>query len=125
MLSRDRTDGRSSEHRRACSISARARSPASSPRSIAPEPAGRGAPGLRVLGIGHQRSRGVKAGVITDLDEAETTVRAAIAQAERMAGVTLEEVFVSVSCGRLRSPNFSATVDVEGGVVARRRHRPR
>ena len=34
-----------------------------------------------------------------------------------MAHVTLEEVFVSVSCGRLQSSNFTATADIEGGVV--------
>ena len=44
-------------------------------------------------------------------------MRAAIAQAERMARLTLEEVFVSVSCGRLQSSNFSASVDITGGVV--------
>ncbi len=69
------------------------------------------------MGVGHLRSRGLKAGVITDLAEAEATVRAAIAQAERMAHRTLEEVFVSVSCGRLQSSNFSASVDITGGVV--------
>lgn len=72
---------------------------------------------VRVLGLGHLRSRGLKAGVITDLGEAEATVRAAIAQAERMAHLTLEEVFVSVSCGRLHSANFAASVDVTGGVI--------
>ncbi len=69
------------------------------------------------MGVGHQRSRGVKAGVITDLDEAEAGVRATIAQAERMAGVTLEEVLVSVSCGRLKSQNFAASAEVESRVV--------
>ena len=69
------------------------------------------------LGVGHMRARGLKAGVITDLAEAEAAIRATIAQAERMAHVTLEEVFVSVSCGRLQSSNFTATADVEGGVV--------
>jgi cell division protein FtsA len=71
----------------------------------------------RVLGIGHLRSRGLKGGVITDLAEAEAVVRATIAQAERMAHTTLEEVFISVSCGRLQSANFAATVDIAGGVV--------
>ena len=71
----------------------------------------------RVLGVGHMRSKGLKAGVITDLAEAEAAIRATIAQAERMAHVTLEEVFVSVSCGRLQSSNFAASVDVPGGVV--------
>ncbi len=41
----------------------------------------------KVLGIGHQRSRGVKAGAIVDLDAAESAIRLAIDAAERMAGV--------------------------------------
>ena len=75
---------------------------------------------FRVLGIGHQRSRGLKSGVITDLTEAETAVRAAVDQAERMAGVELEEVYVSVACGRLKSEVFSAKADVDGGIIADR-----
>lgn len=72
---------------------------------------------FRVLGIGHQRSRGLKAGVITDIEEAEVAVRAAVDQAEQMAGVTLEEVYVSVACGRLRSEVFAANADVVSGRV--------
>ncbi len=79
--------------------------------------AGGGPGGLRVYGVGHQRSRGLKAGVITDLEAAEQAVRDAVSQAERMAGVELDEVFLSVSCGRLRSHNFAANADVEAGVV--------
>lgn len=71
----------------------------------------------RILGLGMQRSRGVKAGVLTDLDEAETAVRGAIAQAERAAGVELDNVIVSVASGRLKSHHFSASVDVQGGTV--------
>jgi cell division protein FtsA len=80
--------------------------------------AGATEPAVRVLGVGHQRSRGIKSGVVIDLDEAEQATRAAIAQAERMAGVMLEEVRVSVACGRLKSLNFAATTKVESGVVA-------
>jgi cell division protein FtsA len=115
MLSRERTDGRQAEivglldigtSKIACLIAAL--EPGAHPRE------GRRA---RVLGVGHLRSRGLKGGVITDLAEAESVVRATIAQAERMAGVTLEDVYVSVSCGRLQSSNFAASVDVEGGIV--------
>ncbi|MCB1520954.1 MAG: cell division protein FtsA [Hyphomicrobiaceae bacterium] len=73
---------------------------------------------FRVLGAGHQRARGIKAGVITDLDEAEVSVRAAVDQAERMAGVTLDEVYVAVACGRLRSENFASTGAIDSGVVS-------
>jgi cell division protein FtsA len=74
--------------------------------------------GIRILGIGHQRAEGVKGGVIIDLDRAEQAARAAVAQAERMAGVELAEVHVSVSCGRLTSHNFSAKADIASGIVA-------
>ncbi len=71
----------------------------------------------RVAGIGHQRSRGVKAGVIVDLDEAEQAVRAAVGQAERMAGFRLDEVVLGVSCGRLRSRHFAAHAEIATGKV--------
>jgi cell division protein FtsA len=68
-------------------------------------------------GLGHQRSRGIKAGVIIDLDAAEHAVRAAVAQAERMAGVTLEHVQIGVACGRLKSSHFTAEAKIGRGVV--------
>lgn len=115
MLTRERTEGKHAAivglldigtSKIACLIAALAPSEGSQPGSRA-----------RVLGVGHMRSKGLKGGVITDLAEAEAAIRATVAQAERMAHVTLEEVFVSVSCGRLQSSNFAATADIEGVVV--------
>jgi cell division protein FtsA len=71
--------------------------------------------GTRLLGIGHQRSRGVKAGMVIDADAAEQSVRAAVGQAERMAGVTMEQVSLAVSCGRLKSQRFVARAPTETG----------
>ncbi len=70
-----------------------------------------------LLGFGHQRSRGLKSGTVVDADEAERAVRAAVAQAERMAGVNFDRVVVSLSSGRMRSTSFVARAPVEGGVV--------
>jgi len=67
---------------------------------------------LRVIGFGHQRSQGIKSGVVVHMDTAEQAIRAAVDQAERMAGKTIDEVIVSISCGRLRSDIFSAGVAV-------------
>ncbi len=72
---------------------------------------------MRVVGVAQQRSHGVTAGVITDLDRAEQVTRATIAQAEAMAGVTLDDIAVSVSCGQLVSQNFRASADVASGIV--------
>jgi cell division protein FtsA len=69
----------------------------------------------RLLGIGHQRSGGIKAGMVIDADAAEQSVRAAVGQAERMAGVTMEQVSLAVSCGRLKSQRFVARARTETG----------
>ncbi len=71
----------------------------------------------RLLGIGHQRSGGIKAGMVVDPDAAEQAVRAAVGQAERMAGVTMEQVSVAVACGRLKSQRFAARVRTETGIA--------
>lgn len=65
---------------------------------------------VEVLGFGHQRSRGIKSGVVTDMDEAEDALRQAIDSAERSSGVTVDSLIVSVSAGRLASDTFSSSV---------------
>lgn len=67
---------------------------------------------LRVIGFGHQRSQGIKSGTIVHMDQAEQAIRAAVDQAERMAGLMIEEVILSISCGRLKSDIFSASVGI-------------
>ncbi len=78
-----------------------------------------GKSGLRVVGAGLQRARGVKAGVVVDLSEAGEAVRAAIAQAETMAGVTLSHVIAAITCGRLKSLRFMAHANTVAGTVGR------
>lgn len=72
---------------------------------------------FRIAGLGLHRSRGVKAGVLTDLDAAEAAVRGAIGQAERAAGVTLDGVIVSFAAGRLKSRHFAARTEVASGTI--------
>jgi cell division protein FtsA len=72
---------------------------------------------VEVLGIGHTRAAGIKAGHIVNLAEAEQAIRHAVAAAERMAGVRLESVVVGVSAGRLSSDLYAATVHASGPAV--------
>ena len=58
---------------------------------------------LRVLGTGQRESRGVKRGYITDMAVTETAVREAVEQAERMSGVTIDDVWASFGAGGLTS----------------------
>lgn len=69
-----------------------------------------------VLGFGHRPSRGLKAGAVIDLDGAEQTLRAVVNQAEQMAGLTLEEVLIAVTCGRPQSITFEAETRIEDRV---------
>jgi cell division protein FtsA len=71
----------------------------------------------KVLGIGHQRSRGVKAGAIVDLDGAENAIRLTIDAAERMAGVEVDSVVVAMSGGRLSSRLYEAKTPLRGKAV--------
>jgi len=72
---------------------------------------------IEVLGYGYQRSRGLKSGVVVDMDAAEQAIRLAVDSAERMAGVTVESLIANVSCGRLQSEIFSASVPLDGESV--------
>ncbi|WP_374547145.1 cell division protein FtsA [Rhodoblastus sp.] len=71
----------------------------------------------RILGIGHQRSRGIKGGVVIDMDEAEAAVRLAVDAAERMAKVQVESVIVANHGGRLSSAYYRASVPLVNGVA--------
>lgn len=69
---------------------------------------------LRVVGIGHQVSRGLKAGTIIDMEAAESSIRAAVEAAERMARHTVERVFVSLSGGHPSSQIIDVEVAIAG-----------
>ena len=73
---------------------------------------------IEVIGIGHQRSRGVKSGVVVDLEAAEKSIRYCVDAAERMAGLTIESLIVSVAAGRLKSLRGRAEVRLDGAEVA-------
>ncbi len=75
---------------------------------------------MRVLGIGHQLSRGVRAGAIVNVDEAERAIRLAVDAAERMAQRTITEVYVNVSGGRPQSRLHTASEKTETGQVGPR-----
>src|SRR5947207_15974464 len=74
-------------------------------------------PGVRILGFGHQASRGVRNGMIVDVDQAERAIRLAVDAAERSAKRTISSVFVNVAGGRPQSLVTSAKMKVRTGQV--------
>ena len=70
---------------------------------------------LRLLGFGWHRGKGVRAGGIVDLEEAERAIRAAVGQAEDMADTTLRSVTVNLTCGQPESRLFNVQWPVGSG----------
>ena len=86
---------------------------------------------VEVLGFAATRSRGIKSGVVVDLEEAEKAIRLAVDAAERMAEVTVGSLIVNISCRAaeerdlLRQRRRSAAPVVGGRHPARARRRRR
>jgi len=76
-----------------------------------------GPEGPRVIGIGHQVSRGVRNGVIVDLDAASQSVLNAVHAAEQMAGETVSEVVVNLSGGFPASRIVNVEIPTAGGEI--------
>lgn len=52
---------------------------------------------LNIIGVGDAKSNGIKKGSIVDIDETVRSIRRAVDQAERMIGMSIENVIVGVS----------------------------
>ena len=75
--------------------------------------------GVRVLGTGQRESRGVKRGFVTDIEASEYAVREAVELAERMSGVTIDDVWASYGAGGLISDVANVEVELGGHQVER------
>jgi len=69
---------------------------------------------IRILGTGQRESRGVKRGYIADMEATERAIREAVEQAERIAGINIDDVWVSFSGGGLVSDVAKVEVELGG-----------
>ncbi|MGH7093496.1 MAG: cell division protein FtsA [Stellaceae bacterium] len=72
------------------------------------------AEGPRIIGIGHQVSRGVRGGMIVNLEAAGDSIRNAVHAAEQMAGETIQRVVVNQSGGFAASRIVKAEIGIAG-----------
>lgn len=73
---------------------------------------------LRVVGVGHHASHGLRRGTIVDLDAAEASIRTTVEAAERMAGENIRQVFVNVSAGSPQSHMTANDISTAGHEIA-------
>ncbi len=61
--------------------------------------------GLRYRGHGISESRGLRKGVITELDKAVSSIQKAVERAEDVAGIPVEHALVGVAGAHIRGMN--------------------
>ena len=71
-----------------------------------------GAP--RIIGIGHQVARGVRGGLINDIEAASQAILGTVHAAEEMAGETVPEIVVNLSAGFAASRIVKAEIALNG-----------
>lgn len=71
----------------------------------------------RMVGIGHQVARGMRNGAVVDMEDLETSIRAAVEAAEEMANDRVKAVAVNISGGHPGSSNVRVEVAIDGHAV--------
>lgn len=75
---------------------------------------------VKVAGIGHQVSQGIKAGIVMDVKQAEAAILAAVHAAEKMAAETIDGVLINVIGHSVQSHQMSVDTDVSGHEITQR-----
>ncbi len=75
--------------------------------------------GLSIIGVGVHPSKGVKDGVVLNIEETAGSIRKAVEDAELMADVEVESVFVGISGTHIQCTPAKGEVSLSDGVVKR------
>jgi cell division protein FtsA len=70
--------------------------------------------GVDVIGLGAAPSRGLRKGVVVNIDSTVEAIKEAVTQAEEMAGVEVARVYVGVAGGHVRGVNSRGVVAISG-----------
>ena len=69
--------------------------------------------GLDVIGIGTHVSRGLKKGVIVNIDSTVAAIKQAVLEAEGMSGCEISQVYVGIAGGHIKGVNSTGTVAIK------------
>ncbi|MDF1748979.1 MAG: cell division protein FtsA [Alphaproteobacteria bacterium] len=72
---------------------------------------------IRVTGMSHQQSAGLKGGMVVDMESAYRAILSAVHSAEQMAGTTIEDVILSINGARPHSTTLSREMQIGGGAI--------
>ena len=69
---------------------------------------------FEIIGIGFSPSKGLKKGVVVDIDKASNAIRESINKAQIMAGIEVESAFIGIAGSHISSMNNHGVVAVSG-----------
>ncbi len=72
---------------------------------------------VRIIGLGHQAARGMRNGIIVDMEALETSILNAVHTAEQAAGETVRQIYVNLAGTRLVSQMVDVEADISGRAV--------
>ncbi len=76
-------------------------------------------PVLKVLGVGRARTSGFKRGVVSDIEETTRTIAKAMEEAQRMAGLQVEALYVGIAGEHVQTMTSQGMVAVSGDEITR------
>lgn len=72
---------------------------------------------LDIIGIGKAPSAGIAKGVVVDIAQAVQSIKAAVKEAELMAGVRVELAYIGISGAHIQSTTSHGMVPIKGNIV--------
>jgi len=72
---------------------------------------------LEIIGIGTHQSRGLKKGVVVNIDSTVQSIQRAIEEAELMSGCEIDSVYAGIAGSHIRSLNSHGIVAIRDGEV--------
>ncbi|HVB32343.1 MAG TPA: cell division protein FtsA [Gemmatimonadaceae bacterium] len=76
-------------------------------------------PSIKVLGVGQARTTGMRRGLVSDIEETTRSLRKALQDAERMAGVQVQEVYAGIAGEHVQAMTSKGIVAVSGDEITR------
>ena len=74
---------------------------------------------INIVGVSEVESRGLTAGMVTNIDATTQDIKAVIAEAERMAGCKIRSVTTGITGNHIRSLNSQGVVKIKDGEVSK------
>lgn len=72
---------------------------------------------IDIIGVGKAPSLGLKKGVVVDIAKTIQAIKAAVGEAELMAGLSVETAYIGISGGHIKSLNSDGVVPISKGSI--------